>query len=173
MALMRARVAPLARDRVALLVVGGGLAAIVALALLTAEQPLLSGGFLAGAAVLLGLLALLGWGIRKLAAALPRPKDPIARNALANLHRPGSSTGALVTALGFGLSAFVLLAAVQSALDGNIESRVPQQAPDYFVLDIPRDRIAEFETLIESRSAPDWRTVPALRLGARSARKAQ
>ncbi len=164
MALMRARVAPLARDRVALLVVGGGLAAIVALALLTAEQPLLSGGFLAGAAVLLGLLALLGRGIRKLAAALPRPKDPIARNALANLHRPGSSTGALVTALGFGLSAFVLLAAVQSAIDGNIESRVPQQAPDYFVLDIPRDRIAEFETLIEDADPQaDWRTVPALR----------
>ncbi|MBX7495326.1 FtsX-like permease family protein [Qipengyuania sp. 6B39] len=164
MALMRARVAPLARDRAALLLVGGGLAAIVALALLTAEQPMLSGGFLAGAAVLLGLLALLGWGIRKAAAALPRPKSPIARNALANLHRPGSSTGALVTALGFGLSAFVLLAAVQSAIDGNIESRVPAQAPDYFVLDIPRDRVTEFEQLVkEADPAADWRTVPALR----------
>ncbi len=164
MALMRARVAPLARDRLAVSVVGGGLAAIVALALLTAEQPLLSGGFLAGAAVLLGLLGLLGFAIRKLAAALPRPRDPIARNALANLHRPGSATGALVTALGFGLSAFVLLAAVQSAIDGNIESRVPQQAPDYFVLDIPRDRVDEFESLVrQADPQADWRSVPALR----------
>lgn len=164
MALMRSRVAPLARDRTALLLVGGGLLAIVALALLTAEQPLLSGGFLAGAAVLLGLLALLGWAIRKIAASLPRPARPIVRNALANLHRPGSSTGALVTALGFGLSAFVLLAAVQSAIDGNIESRVPQQAPDYFVLDIPRDRVSDFEALVrEADPDADWRTVPALR----------
>ncbi len=164
MALMRSRVAPLARDRAALLVVGAGLGAIVALALLTAEQPLLSGGFLAGAAVLLGLLAVLGWAIRRLAAALPRPASPIARNALANLHRPGSSTGALVTALGFGLSAFVLLAAVQSAIDGNIESRVPQEAPDYFVLDIPRDRVADFEALVrETDPEAEWRTVPALR----------
>ncbi len=164
MALMRARVAPLARDRAALVVVGGGLSAIVALALLTAEQPMLSGGFLAGAAVLLGLLALLGLGIRKLAASLPRPRNPIARNALANLHRPGSSTGALVTALGFGLSAFVLLAAVQSAIDGNIEKRVPAQAPDYFVLDIPRDRVTDFEAIIrDADPQANWRTVPAMR----------
>ena len=164
MALMRARVSPLAGDRPALAIVGAGLAAIVALALLTANQPMLSGGFLAGAAVLLGLLALLGLAIRRLAARIPRPRSPIVRNALANLHRPGSSTGALVTALGFGLSAFVLLAAVQSAIDGNIEKRVPAQAPDYFVLDIPRDRLAEFETLVrEADPAASWRTVPALR----------
>ncbi|MFW2349439.1 ABC transporter permease [Qipengyuania sp.] len=164
MALMRARVAPLARDRQALLLVGGGLAAIVALALLTADNPLLSGGFLAGAAAILGLLALLGLAIRKLAATLPRPRSPIARNALANLHRPGASTGALVTALGFGLAAFVLLAAVQSAIDGNIERRVPDRAPDYFVLDIPRDRVTEFETLVKQADPEaDYRTVPALR----------
>ena len=164
MALMRARVAPLARDPQALLVVGSGLAAIVALALLTAENPMLSGGFLAGAAAVLALLALLGLGIRKLAGALPRPKSPIARNALANLHRPGSSTGALVTALGFGLAAFVLLAAVQSAIDGNIAKRVPDRAPDYFVLDIPRDQVTQFETLVrEADPDASWRTVPALR----------
>ena len=164
MALMRSRVAPLARDRRTLGIVAAGLVAIVALALLTASQPLLSGGFLVGAALVLGLLALLGWGIRSLAARLPRPASPIARNALASLHRPGASTGALVTALGFGLSAFVLLAAVQSAIDGNIESRVPDQAPDYFVLDIPRDRIGEFEALIEaSDPQASLRAVPALR----------
>ncbi len=164
MALMRARVTPLARDPRAFVLVGGGLTAIIALALLTADNPLLSASFLAGAAAILGLLALVGLGIRKLAAVLPRPNSPIARNALANLHRPGSSTGALVTALGFGLSAFVLLAAVQSAIDGNIAKRVPERAPDYFVLDIPRDRLSEFETLVRDAD-PDasWRTVPALR----------
>ncbi|MEZ5681860.1 MAG: FtsX-like permease family protein [Erythrobacter sp.] len=164
MALMRARVSPLAGDRPALALVGAGLAAIVALALATANQPMLSGGFLAGAAALLGLLGLLGFAIRKLAAAVPRPRSPIVRNALANLHRPGSSTGALVTALGFGLSAFVLLAAVQSAIDGNIANRVPEKAPDYFVLDIPREQVSQFEELVQ-QADPDasWRTVPALR----------
>ena len=164
MALMRSRVSPLSRDPKALWLVGGGLAAIVALALVTAENWMLSGSFLLGAAAILALLALLGLGIRKLAGALPRPSNPVARNALANLHRPGSSTGALVTALGFGLASFVLLAAVQSAIDGNIRSRVPDQAPDYFVLDIPRDQVTEFEDLVQQADpAAQWRTVPALR----------
>ncbi|MBA4764809.1 MAG: FtsX-like permease family protein [Erythrobacter sp.] len=164
MALMRARVAPLARDRSAILVVIAGLAAIVALALLTSNRPMLATGFLAGAAVVLGLLALLGWLIRKGAAALPRPASPIARAALANIYRPGSSTGALVTALGFGLAAFVLLAAIQSSIDGNIESRVPEQAPDYFVLDVPRDREADFRAVVEATDAEaQIRTVAALR----------
>ncbi len=154
MALMRARVAPLARDKSAIIVVIAGLAAIVGLALITSSRPLLAGGFLLGAAVVLGLLALLGWLIRKGAAALPRPSSPIARAALANIYRPGSSTGALVTALGFGLAAFVLLAAIQSAIDGNIESRVPAQAPDYFVLDVPRDREADFRDLV-AQTDPD------------------
>lgn len=164
MALMRARIVPLSRDGRALVWVGGGMAAIIALALLTARQPLLSAGFLAGAVVTLGLLALLGWGIRKLAAKAPRPANPLWRNALANLHRPGAATGALVTALGFGLSAFVLLAAIQSSIDGNIEQRVPKEAPDYFVLDVPRDRADAFEQLVLA-DQPDAmvRAVPSLR----------
>ncbi|MXO96182.1 FtsX-like permease family protein [Erythrobacter aquimaris] len=164
MALMRSNIAPLARDRSALFVVIAGLAAIVGLALVTASQPLLSGGFLLGAAVVLALLALLGWAIRKIAAALPRPTSPIARTALANIYRPGSSTGALVTALGFGLASFVLLAAVQSAIDGNIEKRVPAQAPDYFVLDVPREQEERFsELILQTDPDAEIRTVPALR----------
>ena len=164
MALMRARIVPLARDGRALGWVLVGLIGIVALALLTARQPLLSGGFLIGAAIVLGLLALLGWGIQKLAGKLPRPTNPLVRNALANLHRPGASTGALVTALGFGLSAFVLLAAIQSSLQGNIDQRVPAQAPDYFVLDIPKDQKGQFEQLVlTDQPEAAIRTVPALR----------
>lgn len=164
MALMRARVSPLAQDRVALGVVALGLAAIVALALLTAKDWLLTGGFLAGAGAAFLLLALAGWLLRRLAAALPRPRDPVARAALANLHRPGSATGTLVTALGFGLAAFVLLAAVQTAIDGTITKRVPAKAPDYFVLDVPKDRASEFAALVtRADAAAETRLVPMLR----------
>ncbi|WP_284126053.1 ABC transporter permease [Parerythrobacter aestuarii] len=164
MALMRSRVAPLGRDKAAWLWVGGGLIGIVALALFTSRDPLLAAGFLGGAAGMLALLALLGWGIRTLSTRVGRPSNPLVRNALANLSRPGSSTGELVTALGFGLSAFVLLAGIQSAIDGNIQKRVPQEAPDYFVLDIPRDRIGEFEQIVWAQDeAAVIRAVPAMR----------
>lgn len=164
MALMRARVAPLGRNRRALAWSGAGMIAICGLALLTSAQPMLVAGFLGGAALALALLAGIGLAIRQVARRIPRPADPLLRNALANLHRPGAPTGALVTALGFGLAAFVLLAGVQSAIDGNIQSRIPRQAPDYFVLDVPRDRADAFEGLVLTH-APQAkiRTVPALR----------
>ena len=165
MALMRARVAPLAVNRRALLVpVGIGLAAIVALALINAAQPMVTTGFLIGAAAMLGLLALVGLGIRALAARLPRPGDPMLRAGLANLHRPGAQTGALVTALGFGLSAFVLIAAIQTSLDANIRRTVPDRAPDFFVLDIPQARAADFSEAVEQTvPGATARMVPNLR----------
>ena len=165
MALMRARVSPLALPwRHAALPVLIGLAAIVALALATSAQPLVTLGFLGGAAGTLALLALLGLALRRLAARLPRPRGALLRTALANLHRPGSQVPALVTALGFGLSAFVLLAAVQTAMSANIAARVPQRAPDFFVLDVPRERAAEFRAAV-AVTAPgaQVRMVPNLR----------
>lgn len=164
MALMRARVSPLARDRLAIAVVVLGLAAVAALAMVTAQDWRLTAGFLAGALAAFGLLGATGALLRRGAAALPRPRNPVARAALANLHRPGSATGTLVTALGFGLAAFVLLAAVQTAIDGTIARRVPARAPDYFVLDVPKDRADGFQTLVRTTDpGADTRLVPMLR----------
>ena len=165
MALLRARVSPLASQwREALLPVGLGIAGIVGLSLIGSRQPLMVAGFLGGAAALLALLGALGWAIRAGAARLPRPNRPLLRIALSNLHRPGAQTGALVTALGFGLSAFVLLAAIQTSLDANIQSQVPQRAPDYFVLDVPRDRAADFVKTVQTQvPGAKVRTVPTMR----------
>lgn len=165
LALMRARVAPLAGQlREAAWPVGLGFAAIIVLTLASAAQLPVTAGFLAGAIAVLGLLGLLGLGIRRLAARLPRPNRPLLRLALSNLHRPGAQTGALVTALGFGLSAFVLLAVIQTSLEANIASRVPQRAPDYFMLDLPRDRAAEMERIVQAAAPGSTvRKVPALR----------
>ncbi len=165
MALMRARVSPLALPRRELVApVGLGLAAIAVLALTNANRPYLTALFLLGAAALLGFLGLLGLAIRKAAQHAPAPRDPLLRAGLANLHRPGSQTGALVTALGFGLSAFVLLAAIQTSLDANIRTRVPQRAPDYFVLDVPRDKVSDFRNaVLETAPQAKIQTVPALR----------
>jgi putative ABC transport system permease protein len=144
--------------------VGLGVVAIVTLALASAAQIGVTALFLAGAALVFALLGALGWAIRHFAARQPRPRHPLLRAGLANLHRPGAQTGALVTALGFGLSAFVLLAAIQTSLDANIRARIPQRAPDYFVLDVPRDRVAEFEGMVaETIPQATIRTVPALR----------
>lgn len=166
MALLRARVAPPKGLWLkAALPVGLGLAAIVALALATAEERLLTALFLASAAAVLGLLALVGVGVRKLAARLPRTRGGLAlRMGVAALDRPGAPTVALVTALGFGLAAFAAIASIQTSLDAYIEGTVPTKAPDYFVLDLPRDREEPFRTAVEEQApGSDVRAVPSLR----------
>ena len=165
MALFRARISPLRTNwRDAAPPVGLGLGAIAALALLTSLSKAITAWFMGGTLALLLLLGALGWLIRWTAAHLPRPKAPILRIALANLHRPGAQTGSLVTALGFGLAAFVTLAAIQTSLDANIAARVPQRAPDYFVLDVPKARGGEFVAAVDKVApAAKVRLVPALR----------
>jgi putative ABC transport system permease protein len=144
--------------------VTAAVAAIVAIAAMTAREPLFSLGFMAAAAGLLLLLALIAWGIRRVAAWLPRPRAPLLRLAVTNLHRPGAQTGALVVALGLGLTLFVTMATIQTSLTAEIRSTVPQRAPSFFVLDIPQTEKDRFTSLVKG-TAPDAtiNMIPALR----------
>lgn len=166
MALLRARIAPPAGLwRKAALPVGAGLAAIVALALATSHEAMLTAGFLATAAALLGALGLIGLAVRHVAGKVPRNRGPLAfRLGIAALDRPGAATVALVTALGFGLAAFGAIAVIQTSLDAYIDGTVPDKAPDYFVLDLPRDGEGDFRGTVDA-NAPGAavRTVPAMR----------
>lgn len=125
----------------------------LALALGTAREPLFAASVLGAVGATLLILFGVGLLMRGLAQRMPRPKAPLLRLAVANLHRPGSQTGALVVALGLGLTLFVALAAIQSSLNAEIRHTVPRTAPDQFVLDIPQDRQQPFRQLVH-REAP-------------------
>ncbi|WP_422060579.1 ABC transporter permease [Sphingopyxis sp.] len=151
-------------DRQTVIAVGAALAAIIALAVGTARDPLFALSFIGAAVALLLILVGLGWLVRRTASRVPRPKRPLVRLAVANLHRPGASTGALVVALGLGLTLFVTLAAIQTSITAEIARTVPQRAPSFFVLDIPRDGVGKFRSMVTD-AAPDAQVnmIPALR----------
>jgi putative ABC transport system permease protein len=151
-------------DRRTAISVTAAILAIVALAVGTAREPLFSLAFIGAAFGLLLLLAGIAWLMRRIAVRLPRPKAPLPRLALANLHRPGSQTQALVVALGLGLTLFVTLAAIQTSINAEIRQQVPEKAPSFFVLDIPRERAAEFQQQVRTAD-PDGaiNMIPALR----------
>lgn len=114
--------------------------------------------------MLLGLLSVLGALVQWIAARLPRPSHPLARLALANLHRPGAQTGRLIVALGLGLSLFTTLAVVETNLSGQMASSIPATAPSFFALDIPSDGVDQFRTIVKRQApAADIVTVPSLR----------
>ncbi|HEV7289800.1 ABC transporter permease [Sphingomonas sp.] len=151
-------------DRRSTLLVALAGALVVTLALVTAREPIFAGAVLGAVALVLLILLGIGVLIRRVSAKLPRPRRPLLRLALANLHRPGAQTVALVIALGLALTLFVTLAAIQTSLDAEIERAVPQRAPSQFVLDIPSESRDAFSTLVK-REAPEAKLniVPALR----------
>ena len=151
-------------DRASMVAVGAAGAAAVALALGTAKEPWFAAAMLGAVAAVLTLLTGIGLLVRRIARRLPPPRRPLARLAVANLHRPGAQTSTLVVALGLGLTLFVTLAAIQSSLSAEIRNTVPRTAPDQFVLDIPIAARDRFLTLV-GKEAPGARVnmVPTLR----------
>jgi putative ABC transport system permease protein len=139
-------------------------ALIVVLAVSTAREPGFAAGFLGAVIGALLFLALLGALIRRGAARLPRPRSPVLRLALANLHRPGAQTVRLVVALGLGLTLFTALAVIEGNLAGQIRSTIPAKAPSFFLLDIPAGEVGRFRRLA-GEAAPDGDliTIPSLR----------
>lgn len=151
-------------DRRSSIWVTGSIIAIVALAVATAREPLFSLGFIGAAFGLLLLLTGIAWALRFIFIRLPRPKAPLPRLALANLHRPGAQTSALVVALGLGLTLFVTLAAIQTSINNEIKNSVPERAPSFFVLDIPREGSDQFTQMVKEADPKGViNLIPALR----------
>ncbi len=162
--LFRGDLEPSRRPGKAVLIVVLAAAAIAGLAVGSAREPVFAAGFIGSVLGLVLLLTLLGGAIRWTASHLPRPKNPVFRIALANLHRPGAQTGRLVVALGLGLTLFTTLAVIESNLAGQIRTTIPAKAPSFFMLDIPVGEIGRFRALAQ-RAAPrsELVIIPSLR----------
>ena len=138
--------------------------AIMALAIFTSPWRYLAAGFVVGAVAVILLLRWAGAGVVKLATLLPRPRKPTLRLALANLHRPGAATGAVVMSLGLGLSLFAMVVLVDRNFSQQLNQQIPDEAPAFFLLDIQKDQVDDFMATIEQLAGvTDLNTVPSLR----------
>ena len=101
-----------------------------------------AGSFLAfrGAARLLAFAAARGGRRAQAAGTAPR-----LRLALANLHRPGAPTPAVVLSLGLGLTALVAIAQIEGNISTQIRQRMPTAAPTFFFIDIQSKQVAAFD----------------------------
>lgn len=145
-------------------IIFGAATMVVLLAVGMSENRLLAAGFMAGSGGALALLRFTSWVIEKVAAAAPRPKNALVRMAVANLHRPGAATGAVVISLGLGLTLFAGLALIEGNLGKRLGEQVPSEAPAFFMLDIQPYQVAEFEeTARDINGVEDIVTIPNLR----------
>ncbi|MET4665803.1 FtsX-like permease family protein [Sphingomonas sp. PvP056] len=139
-------------------------AALVALAVLTASNRLLALGFVGAVSALIVLLWLVGLAIRFTAARLPRARRPLVRLAIANLHRPGAQTDRLVVALGLGFSLFVALAVIDASLSSELRNAAPAKAPRFFAIDLQPEDAATFAQAVKGAApAAKIEALPSLR----------
>ncbi len=142
----------------------GAATIVVLLAVGMSENKALAAGFMMGSGAAFLLLRLTSWVIEKAAAAAPRSKNTLIRMAVANLHRPGSATGAVVLSLGLGLTLFAGLALIEGNLGKRLGEQVPSEAPAFFMLDIQPYQVDEFqETAMSVDGVQDIVTIPNLR----------
>lgn len=140
------------------------LLALAGLALVTAFDRKVALYFMLAAGLAFGGLRLVAVGIMALAARLPRPRAMAPRMALANLHRPGALTPAVVLSLGLGTTLLVTLGAIDANITRTLESSLPGRAPSLFFLDVPSRDADAFSAFLGAR-APDAKIerVPMMR----------
>ena len=131
--------------RVYLIAFGLALSAMVGITILFAYDARIAAIYIGVIAAAFVMLRGVGSGIMRAAAAMPRSTWPSLRMAVANMHRPGALTPALVLSLGLGVALLSALSFIDASLTRALTQNLPERAPSYFFLDIPSARTAEFD----------------------------
>ncbi len=128
-----------------MLATAGGLAL---LALIATRDIKITSGFIGGSLAALLLLSILGHVLVMLLRRMPRPGFVPVRLAISNIIRPGSPVRSVIIAFGLGLSVLVTVSLSEANLGRQIDSRLADDAPDWFFIDIQPHQIDEFEQTV-------------------------
>ncbi|MFD0916688.1 ABC transporter permease [Pseudahrensia aquimaris] len=125
------------------------IAALVGLAVWQAADRNIAGTFLAGIGFSFILLRGVSWLIQFAARRVPTLRSTPWRLAVGNIHRPGALTPSVVLSLGLGLALLVSLALIDGNLRKQIGANLPQNAPDFFFVDIQSGEYQPFRTALD------------------------
>ncbi len=103
----------------------------------------------AGVFVLLRLVAAL---LMNLARRVPHLRSPVARLAIANIHRPGALTPSVVLSLGLGLALLVTVVTIDGNLRRQFMAALPERAPSFYFVDIPAAEADQFDAFIRAHA---------------------
>jgi putative ABC transport system permease protein len=103
-------------------------------------------GALAAAMTALLMAALLLIHVLKL---VPHPRSLSLRQAVRNLHRPGSQAAGLMVSVGIGVMLIVAVSLIERSLVHQIGESRPTEAPTFFFIDIQPDQRDIFQQVIQ------------------------
>ncbi|MDX2258678.1 MAG: FtsX-like permease family protein [Hyphomicrobiaceae bacterium] len=126
--------------------------ALAAIAILSTDARLTALWFCLAVVVVFVAFVGLGQWVAWAARRAPRPASPELAVAIRSIGAPGGFARAVVLSLGLGLSLLVAVGLTDASLVRELQGKLPDDAPDYFMLDIKR---TEIETVreIASRTA--------------------
>ena len=122
--------------------------ALAGLAIASVGDKTFAAWFVGGSAGALLVLRAAAWGLARLARAAPRSHHPRLRLALANLHRPGATTGGVVVALGMGVTLLVTVALAAGNVAHQVDARLADEAQAFFLIDIQPHQVAALEETV-------------------------
>ncbi len=123
-------------------------ALLLAFTVLTSDAKLVALAFCGGLAVMFVVFFGVGRLVPSVARRLPRSRVPELALAVGSIGAPGGLASSVVLSLGIGLSLLVAVALVDSSLVRELKDRLPQNAPSYFVLDISKSELPQFEAMV-------------------------
>jgi putative ABC transport system permease protein len=126
--------------------------ALATLAVELAYDKRIAAIFVVAAAVVFVLLRMVAALLMAVARRLPRPRSPVIRLAIANIHRPGAITPSVVLSLGLGLALLVTVIAIDGNLRRQFLAALPDRAPSFYFVDIAAANAEKFDAFIHAHA---------------------
>ena len=137
-----------------LFVIAAATIGLMALTLGATTSPVLTLGFSLGVLGSLAVLAVLAEMIIRAITPLPRtrlmPQSTAIRLAVAAITRPGNNTRSIVITFGLGLTVLVTIALSEFNMSRQINTRLADEAPAWFFIDIQPQQKPEFERITDN-----------------------
>lgn len=131
------------------------IAGCVAAGALLGPSPAIGAGYVVGIGAVLGVLAGTAWlviaGIRRW---MPRSLPYVARQGLANLHRPHNQTLLVLLSVGFGAFLVFTLLVVRSTLLAQVSMADGDDLPNLIFFDIQDDQLAGIRNQVSELGLP-------------------
>lgn len=136
---------------------------VLGAALIQSHDLSLAFTFTAAVIALSALLHFAATALQRGVGALPRRRLPaLLWQGAAALKRPSAGTTASIVALGLGTLVVLAIALVERALDAEVESVLPENAPSVFLTDVQPDQWADVESLSRHFGARHVQSVPVV-----------
>ncbi len=127
-------------------------AGLVATILLLANERALALYYMIATAGGFVLLRLVAVALMALARRVPHARSVALRLAIANIHRPGALTPAVVLSLGLGLALLVSLTLIDGNIRAQLHRTTPGETPSFFFLDVQSGEAAPFRAFLHDKA---------------------